>query len=265
MRRVFDGGRNIDWSATSDDYATFRPGPPDELYERLKACGIGKQGERILDLGTGTGLVARAWARRGCRVAGIDIATEQIATARKHAAAEGLDVDFRVAPAEEPPFAEHSFETATANQCFLYFDRERTLAALRRALVPGGALVISHFSWLPKLDAVADASEKLILKYNPAWEGAGSDGEVVPVPPWLPPDIAQEHLLRFDAEIPFTRESWRGRIRASRGIGASMTPSEVEAFDRGHAALLERIAPERFTVRHGIDARVLRFSRGGRP
>lgn len=45
MRQVFDGGRNIDWSATSDDYATFRPGPPDELYERLKACGIGKQGE----------------------------------------------------------------------------------------------------------------------------------------------------------------------------------------------------------------------------
>ena len=261
MRRVFDGGKSIDWSKTSNDYATFRPGPPEEFYDRLQACGIGKSGERILDLGTGTGLLARAWARRRCRVAGIDLSVEQIATARKLAAADGLDVDFRVAPAEEPPFAEGSFETATANQCFLYFDRDRTLAALRRVRVPGGALVISHFSWLPKLDPIADASEKLILRYNPAWEGAGYDGEVAPLPPWLPPDIAQQLLLRFDAEIPFDRESWRGRIRASRGIGASLSPSEVEAFDREHAALLERIAPQNFTIRHAIDARVLRFLR----
>ncbi|HYC14396.1 MAG TPA: hypothetical protein VEC75_09110, partial [Stellaceae bacterium] len=130
---------------------------------------------------------------------------------------------------------------------------------LRRMLVPGGALVISHFSWLPKLDPIADASERLILKYNPAWEGAGYDGEVAPVPSWLPPDITQERFLRFDAEIPFDGESWRGRIRASRGIGASLSPSEVEAFDREHAALLEQIAPQSFTIKHAVDARVLRF------
>jgi methylase of polypeptide subunit release factors len=54
-----DGGRAIDWSRTSADCATHRPGPPARLYDLLAALGIGGAGRRLLDLGTGTGLVAR--------------------------------------------------------------------------------------------------------------------------------------------------------------------------------------------------------------
>jgi hypothetical protein len=55
MRPVIDHGRSIDWGATSRDYATFRPGPPNEFYDRLQVHGIGLPGQRVLDLGTGTG------------------------------------------------------------------------------------------------------------------------------------------------------------------------------------------------------------------
>lgn len=47
--------------------------------------------------------------------------------------------------------------------------------------------------------------------------------------------------------------------RASRGVGASMPPDQVAAFDAEHGALLARIAPAAFTVRHRIDARILRL------
>ena len=255
-----DQGRAIDWGATSGDYARYRPGPPDELYARLRALGVGLPGQQVLDLGTGTGVMARALARAGAIVSGIDIALGQIEQARRLALLEGLQIRFEVAPAESPPFPSGSFDVATANQCFPYFDKPRTLAALRRVLVPGGRLVTSHFSWLPRVDAIAAASEALVLTFNPSWQAAGFDGHITPRPAWVPSDITLEGFFWFDAEVPFTRETWRGRIRASRGVGASLQPHEVAAFDAEHGALLARIAPETFTIRHRVDARVLRFT-----
>jgi hypothetical protein len=66
---------------------------------------------------------------------------------------------------------------------------------------------------------------------------------------------AQDHfdLRTFNVtEVPleFTREAWRGRIRACRGIGASLSTAEIERFDADHRALLESIAPTTFTVLH---------------
>jgi len=244
---------------TSGDYSAFRPGPPDEFYDRLQALGVGPSGQRILDLGTGTGVIARALVRRGCIVAGIDIAPEQIEEARRLAQIDRLKTDFQVAPAEDPPFVESTFDVATANQCFLYFDRNRALAALRRVLTPHGRLVTSHFNWLPRIDVIAAASEELILKFNPSWQAAGFDGIVEPLPSWVPNDIVLEGFFWFDVDVPFDRNSWRGRIRASRRVGASMPPSQVETFDEEHGALLDRIAPQTFTIKHRIDAHIQRF------
>jgi SAM-dependent methyltransferase len=259
MRSKIDHGRRIDWGSTSYDYALFRPGPPQEFYDRLHALGIGLPGQRILDLGTGTGVLAREFARRGALACGIDVARRQIEEARRLSAPLRLDIDFRVAPVEEPPFADHSFDSATANQCFLYFNKARTIAALRRVLVPGGRLIISHYNWLPGLDAIAAASEALVLRHNPHWDAAGFDGIVPPLPPWTPSDIRLDDFFWFDVDVPFDHETWRGRIRACRGIGASLKPREVAAFDREHARLLAQIAPATFTIRHRVDARILRF------
>ena len=46
----------------------------------------------------------------------------------------------------------------------------------------------------------------------------------------------------YDEAIWFTREEWRGRMRALRGIGASLSGEQVDAFDREHGALLRCIA-----------------------
>ena len=80
--RSIDPGRQIDWGRTSIDYAAHRPGPPARLYDLLAALGIGLAGQRVLDLGTGTGLLACEFARRGCSVTGTDISPGQIDAAR---------------------------------------------------------------------------------------------------------------------------------------------------------------------------------------
>lgn len=258
MRPTVDGGARIDWGLTSPDYASYRPGPPEELYARLGAHGVGLRGQRILDLGTGTGVVARALAARGVIVAAIDISPGQIETARRLAEQENLDVDFRVAPAEEPPFAEHQFDAASANQCFPYFDKARTIAALRRVLTPGGRLITSHFSWLPKMDPIAAASEALILAFNPAWRAAGFDGRVAPLPPWVPNDIVLEGFFLFEVDVPFTREGWRGRVRR-HAASVHRCPPSGSRRSIEHAARLAAIAPPSFTIRHQVGARIFRF------
>jgi SAM-dependent methyltransferase len=249
-----DQGRVIDWGRTSRDYARFRPGPPDSFYVKLAALGIGLPAQRILDLGTGTGVLARRFAAEGARCAGVDVSAEQIETAQRLAEASGLEIDFRVAPAEATGFADGSFDVMTANQCWLYFDAPRAIAEARR-VAPGGRLMVGHFSWLPRLDPIARASEELVLRFNPQWSAADWAGEVPPLPPWAT-GLRLTGFFVYDAPVAFTRETWRGRMRACRGVGAGLATDDVAAFDAAHDALLARIAPAEFTVLHRLDARI---------
>jgi SAM-dependent methyltransferase len=254
---AIDPGRSIDWSRTAVDYSTHRPGPPLRLYEMLALLGVGAPGQRLLDLGTGTGLVAREFARRGARVSAIDIAAGQIDAARAAAQAERLDVDFRVAAAEACPFPDASFDVVSASQCWMYFDAARAFAEVRRLLAPGGLLLTTHFSWLPRVDPVARASEALVLKHNPDWRGANWSGAVPAVPAWSVGSAEVRAMFWFDVRVPFSHADWRGRIRACRGVGATLDAAAVAAFDAEHAALLVSIATEPFEVVHRVDAHLL--------
>ncbi len=119
---IFDGGNVIDWGKTSPDYTRWRPNYPDRFYHLLASLGVGLQGQRILDLGTGVGFLALRFAQAGAAVTGIDVAEEQIAEARRRAEAQGEKVDFRVASAEQSGLPSESFDVVTASQSWLYFD-----------------------------------------------------------------------------------------------------------------------------------------------
>jgi SAM-dependent methyltransferase len=257
---TIDPGRVIDWGRTAEDYAQHRAGPPASFFQRLLDLGVGLPGQRILDLATGTGALARSFAAQGCRVTGTDIAAGQIDMARRLADAQGLQVDFRVAAAEQVVFPAASFDVATANQCWLYFDDARTLQALRAQLVPRGLLVIGHFSWLPREDPIARASEELVLQFNPAWRGADWSGAVPELPGWPDQGVRVRSRFVYDEPVGFTRDGWRGRMRACRGVGATLTAAEVADFDQAHAQLLDRIAPARFFIPHRIDAHLFELA-----
>ncbi len=207
-------------------------------------------------------MLARQFARQGADVCGVDVSPDQIEIARQLARDEGLSVEFEVAPAEELPWQTARFDVATANQCWLYFDAEKTIGELRRVLKPGGCLVTSHFSWLPRLDEIARQSEALVLEFNPDWSANDWAGVIPAVPPWAETRCSLRDMFYYDEAIPFTRETWRGRMRACRGIGAALSAEEVRAFDAEHERLLERIAPETFSVLHRIDAHVLEINDG---
>ncbi len=252
-----DGQRSIDWGRTSDDYASFRPGYPDSFYEHLAALGVPMNGLRVLDLGCGTGALSLGLARRGAHVTGVDIAVDQVQAARDVAAGAGLKAHFDVRPAEDTGLPAGSFDLVTASQCWLYFDTPRVLEEVRRVTAPGGRLMTCHLCWLPRLDSIARSSEALVLQHNSDWGGADWPGLIAAKPGWTPDDFPFLGNFEYDEGLSFTHESWRGRIRACRGIGATLNAEEVACFDAQHAALLQRTAPPRFEVLHRIDAHLL--------
>ena len=253
-----DGGNEIDWGRTSSDYSLHRPNYPDRFFQMLKSLGVGLEGQKILDLGTGVGFLALRFAQQGAVVTGVDIAKGQIEEARQRCMAMGLTADFLIGPAENTGLATGSFDVVTASQSWLYFDQDRMISEVKRLLQSDGLLVTSHFCWLPRRDSVAYASEQLVLRYNPNWTGADWTGQIPFMPKWSEGHFELRGMLVFDEPIPFTRESWRGRIRACRGVGATLSDDQIEAFDREHDALLRTITDGNFSVLHRIDAHLLR-------
>ncbi len=230
---------HVDFGRTAADYARHRAGFPEELFERLAARGIGRAGQPILDLGSGTGSLARGFARAGARVTALDISEDLLAQARALAAEDGVELETLCAPAENSGLPAASFEVVSAGQCWHWFDRPRAAAEARRLLAPGGFLAICHFDWLPRPGNVVAATEALIEAHNPAWTLGGGDGFH---PAWAA-DAAGAGFgaiesFSFETSVPYDHAAWRGRIRASAGVGGSLAPEAVAAFDRALAALL---------------------------
>ena len=91
---VIDGGRPYDWGRASGAYARYRDIYPPEFYQVLLERGLCTAGQRVLDVGTGTGVLPRALYAHGARFTGTDPAPEQIAQARRLAAEAGMDIPF---------------------------------------------------------------------------------------------------------------------------------------------------------------------------
>lgn len=117
----------------------------------LEIAGL-SSGERVLDVGCGTGTLAidvkRQVGREGV-VQGIDASEEMIALARKKADSRGVGADFQVAAAQDVPFADATFDVVLCTMVMHHLprdQREAAIAEMFRVLVPGGRVLIVDLS-----------------------------------------------------------------------------------------------------------------------
>ena len=244
-----------DFGKTAQDYATHRAGFPDRFFDEIQGRGIAQAGTALLDLGTGTGTLARGFAARGVSVTGLDIAPDILTQARRLAEEAGLqNAEFAEGSAETTNQPSGRFDTVTAGQCWHWFDGPKALAEVTRVLKPGGMLVISHFDWLPLKGNPVAATEALILKHSPDWPFGGGTGLY---PAWTTgmaeAGFSGIETFSFDVDQIYTHEAWRGRIRASAPIGGTLSPDKVAAFDAEHGAMMARDFPQDpLPIRHRV-------------
>ena len=243
-----DGGKAFDWGKTSVDYARYRDIYPEEFYEKIRQRNLCIRGQRVLDLGTGTGVIPRNMYQDGAKWIGTDISKEQIEQAMR--LSKGMDIEYVACSAEDLEFMDGSFDVITACQCFWYFNHETIMPKLERFLKKDGRILVLYMAWLPFEDKIAGESEKLVLKYSPNWSGAFETMHPIEISKCYEEKFELVYHEEYKLNVRFTRESWNGRMKACRGVGASLTPEEIEKWEKEHIKLLEEIAPEQFDILH---------------
>jgi len=260
INKDFDRGNAFDFGRTSSDYAKYRDIYPDEFYKKIVGLGLCVKGQRVLDLGTGTGVLPRNMYKYGAEFVGADISENQIEQARLLSKEAGMNIEYIVASAENFDFPDNIFDVVTACQCFQYFDKNIALPKIHKALKENGCFCILFMAGLPDESGIAKQSEDLVLKYNPDWTGGRMKRYSIPgTPPWAADLFTAKNIMTFDINVTFTRQSWHGRMKTCRGIGASsLSEEKIAAWEKEHMEYMQSM-PEVFDILHFVS--VMNFSK----
>ena len=247
-----DNGQSFDWGNTSKDYAKYRDIYPKEFYRSILDLGLCKDGQKVLDIGTGTGVLPRNMYQYGAEWIGTDISADQIEQAKMLSEQNGMDIEYYTCPAEYIDYPDDTFDVITVCQCIWYLNAKIISEKFARMLKPGGKLLILYMGWLPYEDEIAGKSEEIILKHNHEWSSYGDTVHPVYVPEELLITFDMVMQKEFRVDVSFSREAWHGRMRACRGVGAAMNEAQFNAWNEEHIKMLKENTAEIFKVKHYV-------------
>jgi SAM-dependent methyltransferase len=199
----FKANQKIAWS-------TFAPAA---LFNQLVAphvvrfAGI-ERGEKVLDVGCGTGVVALTAARRGADVCGLDLTPELLAVARENAELAELRVEWREGDVEALPYADDSFDVVVSQFGHMFAPRpEVAIREMLRVLRPGGRIAFA--TW--PIELFIGRWFATVSKYGPP----PPPGVAAP-PLWGDPNVVRERLGNAVKDIFFDRGVLRMPVLSPR-------------------------------------------------
>jgi SAM-dependent methyltransferase len=136
--------------------------------EALAIAADIRPGMDVLDVAAGNGNFAIAAAQRGAHVMATDLTPKMIELGRARSAAEGLDIDWQEADAEQLPFPDERFDVVASVFGAMFAPRpERVAAELFRVVKPGGLVAMANYAHEGFLGSFAD----LLIRYSLAPPG----------------------------------------------------------------------------------------------
>lgn len=218
-----------------------------QVLETLRRTvpGFEPQGLRMADVGCGDAGLPIAFAEVGARAAGLEISEASVARGRLRAEEHGVAVDLRQGVAEALPWSDASLDLVVLDNVLEHVqDRERTLAEIRRVLVPGGLLYLVTPKPFALASILSDPHYQLAgltlmprplqVLYFERMRGGGIGNYGVGV---IPPRRGVRRLLRRARfrELTDARQMWIDYLRARIA-----EPEEVAPRKRAAAQWLSR-------------------------
>lgn len=155
------------WSAGDyDRLASYGSAP--EAAHLVRFAGV-QSGDRVLDVGTGSGLVAITAVLEGAHVSGVDPTPVLLAKAKDNAALAGChDIEWQEGVAESLPFADGAFDVVLSQYAHMFSPQPEAAASeMLRVLKPGGRIAFA--AWAP--DGLAPRLMGLTFRYLPPMPG----------------------------------------------------------------------------------------------
>ncbi len=219
------------FSGLAELYAKCRPDYPAEAIDFiLTRCGLGP-GARLVDVGSGTGISARLFARRGLEVIGI----EPNADMRRQAEAEPPLPNapapvYREGTAEATGLPDASADAVLAAQAFHWFNAAASLREFQRILRPGG--------WTVLLWNERDAADPFTAAYG-AIIGSSAEAVAVEGPRGKAGTTLLDSPLFEDARRDLFRHAQELDLEGllGRAFSASYAPREPDRVERFAADL----------------------------
>jgi SAM-dependent methyltransferase len=227
-------------------YDRARPGYPDALVDRIVAAS---PGPAVLDVGCGTGIVARQFRAAGCTVLGV----EPDARMADFARADGVDVEVATFETWQP--AGRLFDTVVAGTAWHWVDPVAGAAKAAEVLRPRGCLaVFGHvFQLPPDMMATLGAVYRRVAPDSPfdframGNAVAGYQAMYAKVADVIQAagfrDVEQS---RFDWERTYTRAEWLDQLPTIGGI-TRLSPDQLAEVLDGAGAAVDAVGG-RFTL-----------------
>ena len=175
----------LDWG--DGRYETTARQLADAATRAVEVAGIAA-GERVLDLGCGTGNAALVAARRGARVTAVDPADRLLEVVRERAAHESLAIECAAGDGASIAVEDGRFDAVVAVFSVIFAPQAAEVAAeMVRVVRPGGRIVVT--SWVPR-GAINDVAELLL-----------TTGDERPVSPWGDPATLRGLFADHDAAV----------------------------------------------------------------
>ena len=248
------------------EYDRRRPAYPDELIDQAcRVAGI-RSGDRVLEVGCGSGQLTRGLVARGLHVTAVEPGTSLIALARQNLEGAG-EVEYVNAQFEDALLPGEQFQAVFSASAFHWIDPEVSWQKAADALVPGGTLALVQYCGLeeprskPDQEAALAAIRKVapdIAAHWPAYRDLDATlagvkqrrGNISAVWAWLGSyDIGQDYASRLfgDVEVavmPMLVEHTPDELNAlvrTMSFYARLSPGQRQALAGEYEALHERL------------------------
>ena len=248
------------------DYDRRRPAYPDELVDQAcQVAGVGS-GDRVLEVGCGSGQLTRGLVARGLHVTAVEPGTNLIALARRNLEGAG-EAEFVHAQFEDAVLSREQFQAVFSASAFHWIDPKVSWQKTADVLVPGGTLALVQYFGLEELRSKQDQEAVLaamrqvapgIAAHWPVYRNledtlAGVEhrrGNVSEAWAWLGShDVGQDYAGRlFDgvqvAVMPRLVEHTPDELNAllrTMSFYARLSPDQRQRLEREYEALYERL------------------------